>query len=314
MGALGDLVSNAVDAYSGTSSGTTLQSFLDKFSSSSGRYVDTLDPLGTFDVRFRFHPTLTAAEIAKKGGSALGRVASSLVNSLKSMGTQALDNLTGGLFSSLTEGGSGSVMKARKDFKEAGSHTFMEYLAPANLLQGGEQWTGSDQANCPLDLNLGPYVQSIKGLNMKMSGEAKAQTMFGDFPVAGPVVQAEGSLTMEVVNTKAALHERIFYPWLRECSLPYWSYERQPYTTATVDIDFTKHSDMHYVFVGVRPVQLKLMDASQDPDPGNLVREVIFAYDYMFVTSDLNVNDSWTSKLAGSAGALMGGASKMLNV
>lgn len=138
--------------------------------------------------------------------------------------------------------------------------------------------------------------------------------MFGEFPVAGPVVQAEGALTMEVVNTKAALHERIFYPWMRECSLPYWSYESQPYTTATVDIDFTKHSDMHYVFVGARPVQMKLMTASQDPDPGNLVREVTFAYDYMFVTSDLNVNDSWTSKLAGTAGALLGGASKMLNV
>lgn len=174
MGALGDIVSDAIDAYSGKSSGTTLQSFLDKFSSSTGRYVDALDPLGTFDVRFRFHPTLTAAEIAKKGGTGLGRVASSLVNSLKSMGTQALDNLTGGLFSSLTEGGAGSVMEARSGFKEAGRHTFMEYLAPANLLQGGEQWTGSGQSSCPLDLSLGPYVQSINGLNMKMSGEAKA--------------------------------------------------------------------------------------------------------------------------------------------
>lgn len=129
MSAIGDMVSNAVDAYKGSPSGTTLQSFLDKFTNSAGRYVDTLDPLGTFDVRFRFHPTLTAAELAGKSDSAWGRVGSSLVNSLKSMGTQALDNLTGGLFSSLTEGGKGSVVNAHNKFGEAGKHSFMEYLA-----------------------------------------------------------------------------------------------------------------------------------------------------------------------------------------
>ena len=56
------------------------------------------------------------------------------------MARGAADSLTGGLFSSLTEGGEGSVEKARKEFKDAGKHTFMEYLAPAHLLQGGEQW------------------------------------------------------------------------------------------------------------------------------------------------------------------------------
>ena len=58
---------------------------------------------------------------------------------------------------------------------------------------------------------------------------------------------------MEIINTKAALHERIFYPWLREVTLPWWSYDDQPYTTATVTIDFTKHNDVKYVFTGVRP-------------------------------------------------------------
>jgi len=194
MSAIGDLIGNAVDAYSGKSSGTTLQSFLDKFTNSQGRYVDTLDPLGTFDVRFRFHPTLTAKELAGKSDSAWGRVGSSLVNSLKSMGTQALDNLTGGLFSSLTEGGAGSVKKAHDGFKEAGKHSFMEYLAQANLLQGGEQWESSDQANCPLDLNLGPYVQSVNGLQIKAGGDGKSQTMLGEFPINGTYVQTDGTL------------------------------------------------------------------------------------------------------------------------
>ena len=138
----------------------------------------------------------------------------------------------------------------------------MEYLAKANLLEGGEQWESADQAACPLELNLGPYVQSINGLNVKQGGEGRVQTQLGDFPLNGNCVQTDGTLQMSIVNTKAALHERIFYPWLREVTLPFWSYESQPYTTATVDIDFTKHNDVHYIFCGVRPVQIKLLDAS----------------------------------------------------
>jgi hypothetical protein len=37
-------------------------------------------------------------------------------------------------------------------------------------------------------------------------------------------------------------------------------------------------------------------------------------YDFMFITSDLNVNDSWSDKLLGTAGALAGGTAKMVNL
>ena len=48
----------------------------------------------------------------------------------------------------------------------------------------------------------------------------------GEFPVImQPGVYPDGAFNMEIINTKAALHERIFYPWMREVSLPYWSYE-----------------------------------------------------------------------------------------
>ena len=47
----------------------------------------------------------------------------------------AADNLTGGLFSSIAQGGDEeSILKMRKKFKDAHKHTFMEYLAKANLL------------------------------------------------------------------------------------------------------------------------------------------------------------------------------------
>ena len=66
MGVLGNVVGDAVNAYTGNSSGTNLESFLSKFSNAKGRYVDTIDPLGTFDVKFKFYPTVKAvAEVDK---------------------------------------------------------------------------------------------------------------------------------------------------------------------------------------------------------------------------------------------------------
>ena len=72
------------------------------------------------------------------------KVGQSLVNSAINAGENLLDNATGGLYSSLTEGGAGSVMKAHDEYKETWQHSVMEYLAQANLLQGGEQWQNSD--------------------------------------------------------------------------------------------------------------------------------------------------------------------------
>lgn len=96
---------------------------------------------------------MTAEEQKKQAKvSALRRVGQSVVNSLKQSGTNLLDNITGGLFSSLTEGGSGSVMKQHDSFKDIGRHTFMEYLTQAHLLRGGERWQTPEQAACPLEL------------------------------------------------------------------------------------------------------------------------------------------------------------------
>ena len=308
MGVIGDLV----DAYKGESSGTTLKDFLDKFGSTKGRYVDTLDPLTTFDVKFKFFPSIEAEK--PKNSDVLSRIGQSALNSLKSAGTNLLDSVTGGLFSALTEGGEGSVEKAKKDFKYKRDHTFMEYLAKANLLQGGEQWQTAEQAEAPLELQMGFYVQSITVPNLKMVMGDKAKSYFGETQLPGATIDTEGTVNMDIINTKAALHERIFYPWMREVTLPYWSYKSQPFTTATITVDFSKHNDAKYVFVGCYPTTITMMTANQGADGGNVVRQVQFKYDFMFVTSKLDVNDSVGSKLMGLAGNLAGNASKMMNL
>lgn len=189
----------------------------------------------------------------------------------------------------------------------------MEYLAKANLMQVGEQW--QDDVVAPLVLNLGPYVQSITIPKLQISTGKTGNSGIGDFPiVTRPGIYPEGQLEMNVINTKASLHERIFYPWMKEVSLPYWSYETQPYTTATITVDFTKHNDVKYVFCGCRPDSFYPLQATQAPDSNNLTRSVTFMYDMMFVISGLKTIDSVGSKLLGAAGGLLGGASKMLKL
>ena len=143
MGLLSDIAGNAVKAYNSDDNATTktdLQTFLNKFSSSASRYVETIDPLGTFEVQFKFYPTLSLDELKdQKKPSAFDRGMASLGNSIKSGFMNAADNLTGGIASSLMHSGDeDSILKMREKFKDAHKHTFMEYLAKANLLQVGE--------------------------------------------------------------------------------------------------------------------------------------------------------------------------------
>lgn len=59
MSALGNVINNAVGAVTGTSGGTTLQDFLSRFGSAEGKWINTLDPLNTFDLNFKFYPAPT---------------------------------------------------------------------------------------------------------------------------------------------------------------------------------------------------------------------------------------------------------------
>lgn len=309
MSAIGGIVNSAVNAVTGGSSGTTLQDFLSQFSSSDGVWAKTIDPYASFDVSIKFYPTVYHEE-EDKGW--LG----SLESSAKSMVKNAANNLTGGLLGSLMNS-KVDVMEQHNKNKSIGKYTFMEYLAAANLIVGQEDWIGekAGQAVQPLVLQLGPYCQSITIPHFEVTGQGTSTNQVGEFPINGTLLKTDSQiLSLKIVNTKVALHERIFYPWLRETVLPFWSYKDQPYTTATITVDFTKHNDVKYVFYGCRPQKIMLMQASQEADSSNITRDVSFTFDCMFINSSLTVCESFGDKIMGTVKNLASGAGSMLNI
>ena len=306
------LMNNAnkiIDAAMGKDhSGTTLQDFLAKFNSPEGKFVDSIDPKSTFDVYVKFYPTLES-EKQSTGAAVINALGTAATGALKTAGNA----ITGGLLGSFMN--SGSVKDAHKNFTYAGQHTFMEYLLEANLVVGGENWF-SNQSILPLELSLGPYVQEVTIPQMQLAEGSKASTLLGDFPINGQFLKTDtNDLMMTVINTKASLHERIFYPWMREVTLPYWSYASQPYTTATITIDFSKHNDCRYVFCGCRPKQIMSLQGKQDQTSAeNLTRQITFMFDFMLVQSDLKVSESWSDKLLNTAKPILNSAAHALNL
>lgn len=315
---LESIVSDAATSAFGIQSNrnTRLQDFLSKFSDNSGKAVNQLNPLNTFEVNFKFEPTLDQATVVDSKW--LNRLGDSLKSSGIAAAKNLVNNATGGLLGSLMNNGDG-VMTAHNSFNsEEGeqSYSFMHYLAAANLLVGDEnEWFGAaGQAPKPLELQLGYYVQDITIPQLKMAEGGKMTTLIGEFPVNGSyIVPDNTSLQMTILNTKLPLIERIFYPWMREVTLPQWSYNKQPYTTATITIDFSKHTDLQYVFCGCRPCNLQMINANQQNDQA-FKRQVSFLFDFMFITSKLTTMESTTSKLLGAGKTLFNAGAQMLNM
>jgi len=128
-----------------------------------------LNPLATFDVNIKFYPTISSKSI--QNISTKDKIKGLLGSTVTSMATNLGNNLTGGLLTSLLN--KTTVESERKDFDKAGEHTFLEYLAKANLLVGGENWFKSEQSVCPLELQLGFYIQSIVVPKLKIPDGAK---------------------------------------------------------------------------------------------------------------------------------------------
>lgn len=312
MSALANVINGVVDAASGASSGTTLQDFLSKFGSAEGKWISQLDPLNTFDLQFSFQPTMPPKKTSK---TALEKIGSSLLGSAKSAVKESLNSVTGGLLGSFMNS-KVDIMKKKGEFEHVGKETFMEWLAGANLLVGAEDWIGekAGQAIRPLELQLGLYCQEITIPNLKIVDGAKVTSVLGEFPVNGNYIMPDNNnLVFTFVNTKVPLMERIFYPWMREVTLPWWSYDTQPYTTAAITVDFTKHSDIKYMFFGCRPTQINMQQANQDPSGDNLKRQVTMTFDYMIVTSELGVTESVGDKLLGSGKTMFNSAAKLVN-
>jgi hypothetical protein len=104
-------------------------------------------------------------------------------------------------------------------------------------------------------VNLGIYIQRVVIPNIQIEGGEDVTTLLGKFPVPGNlVIPDNNTFSMEIVNVEQPIIENVFYPWMRETTLPKWSYEGQPYTTARITIDFTEHANVVYYFYGCRPI------------------------------------------------------------
>lgn len=308
MGALGSVINDVVDSSTGRSSGTNLHDFLSRFSSSDGKMVNQINPLTTFEVSFKFEPS--AGTASDKG------ILATLGTAITGLATNAMNNMTGGLANSLMNDIFGKSVKEQHDsFNKVGQHTFMEYLLKANMLVGGENWFNSKQGLSPIELQLGFFVQSITVPKITIYGEQKTNTLLGSFPVNGLFVQTDNNnLQLEILNTKLPLIERIFYPWMKEVTLPYWSYETQPYTTATITIDFSKHMDIQYVFYGCKPTNLDMIQPSQEAN-SSVTRQATFMFDCMFITSKkIPVMESTLNKLLDTGKTLFNSAANMMNI
>lgn len=151
---------------------------------------------------------------------------------------------------------------------------------------------------------------------IKIDNVGQVETTLGKFPVVGGVVMPENNtFTATILNTRLPLMEILFYPWMREVTLPYWSYSHTPYTTATVDVDFSKHADIKYSFFGCKPTQIQTYDPTQEAD-STITRDVTFTFDFMNVTSTsgYKTQESLKDKLLGAAKGLAGAAGSMLGV
>ena len=314
MGALGNIITGAVDAATGSSSGTSLQDFLSHFSSSEGSWVKQIDPLATFDVTMTFYPDPQLEQPPEKKDW-LQNLGDNLLGAAKGAVKNAANNITGGLIGSIMNG-SVSIEGKHNEFGGDMTKSFMEYLASACLLAGQEDWIGENagQAVSPLKLQLGLYCQEITIPQILIPQGPASQTLVGEFPVNGAFVKTDSNmLQMKMLNTKLPIFELIFYPWLREITFPAWQYNTQPYTTATIEIDMTKHSNVSYVFVGCRPQQIETMKAEQQASFQNLTRNVTMVFDAMFINSTLQTGESWTDKLLSTGKTLFNGAAKMMN-
>lgn len=297
---------------------SNLQGFLSKFNSSEGLWVNQVDTLHTFDITFKFWPNkLPKAEETKekKKGffeKAFDSVVDSAIGAAKGAVKNGLNNLTGGLFGAAMN--DGNVYDEKKYDSRM---TFIDYLARGNMLQTGadETWFGGtqDASNPQLVLDMSYYVQNIQMPQIQMDDEGTVKNHVGEFPVNGKIVKpTTNQVTLEILNTKAPLAERIFYPWLREVTLPFWSYDDQPYSTADVEIDFSKHSDNKYVLVGCRPTQIETLKPSNEL--GSPMRSVTLIFDYMFVLSKLDRTDGVMDKLWDTGKSLLGDAGGMLGL
>lgn len=247
----------------------SLEAFLNTFNGADKKYLYTIDPLKTFDVRIKFDYTKDdnrdSVEIA---GSEFSERRSPLMQGLdllKQGGEAFLNNITGGLIS------------LRWNDKDIGynGHPSISELANASLFSDSD-------GNV---MNLKYFTQEATLPSISVPNDAVAETAIGTVQTHKMAVETDSKeFSLKILNTKVSLIDRVFYPWMREISYPYWSYPTHPYTKATITIDMTAHNDISYVFLGSRPTKIETLNPTNQLDT-NMSRSVTFTFDFMYIES-----------------------------
>lgn len=276
---------------------SSLQGFLQKFNSAEGLLADTIDPLNTFDVQFYFWPRISAKE-QKKASGPWDEFKNEFKNKARDALVNGVYNSTGGLLGQIMALKTKDVLSL-KDSRD-GNMTMIDYIARGHKindvssndsirkqLRNSLRVTRKECTTDQLVLDLSYYIQNAQLPAITTQDSGIAETLYGDFPITGRYVKPQSNnFSLNFLNTKAPLIERIFYPWMREVSLPVWSYNDQPYTTADVRIGFEKHADVAYRFVNARPSNIDTYQPSNESNSA-ITRQVTFIFDYIFVESKL---------------------------
>ena len=259
----------------------SLEAFLNKFNSADGKFAYTIDPLKTFNVYVVF-----AHGDAIKGGG------SPLQNGIRNV----LNNATGGLVGKLANASNG---KANQN-----GYPNIPALVNGSLI--------TDGGGSMLDITF--FTQEGTMPNISVIDSEAADTAVGSLKTHKMAVETDSKeFSLKLLNTKVSILDRVFYPWMREISYPYWSYKDQPYETATIKIDFTSHNDIAYVFLGCRPTKIESLNPTNSLDT-NMARSVTFAFDYMYIESSGRNSESVKDTLLNTGKTIVNKAASMIGL
>ena len=312
-----------------------LRGFYQQFSDTDGNGelapIARVDPFATFECEFRFLPSIAAVQDVTK------------IQKTSTNGVNAVMDETGPSFQEEGSTVENSELVDDSDFGEKAKQSVIWRLlqqvkfknSDFQTSTGDDMYVGSridtttnetDELNVPytketttvtqnvkrpitadLHLQLGIYIQKVALPNVQVEGGEESTTLVGKFPIPGNLVTPDNmNFSMDVVNVQSPVIENVFYPWMRETTFPWWSYDDQPFTTAEVTFDFTEHSNVKYHFFGCRPIHMQLVQPDQSPTP-SVTRNIQFAFDFMTIETLEQKGDRYQKRGEVRTGGAKGG-------
>lgn len=311
-----------------------LEGFYNQFSGLSQNLPDVIDPLNTFECSFTFSPSVQVAKDVTKIYTQ--EIKRTVDFNPQYIGDKISDEeITNTKTQKIKDGT--IIGKLLTDLKFKDIQCDVDYVDISKLIQYKKldesadiQYDSSIEANIEITkekieevrreniykdfyINLGIYIQRVSLPNIQIDGGEDVQSMIGKFPIPGKIVQpSDNTFSMDIINIKSPIIENIFYPWMRETTLPEWQYSSQPFTTALISFDFTEHCNIRYYFAGCRPTHIQLIQPDQSPVQ-NLTRNVQFTFDYMTIdTYEIKHSTKKQSKSSMSSSAKNGNSNSNL--